>query len=295
MEMMGVIGQVAGAAGSFGGGGGPEPSPITFDATGYANKANDFLDQALGSAIKYSEKYTEKAADKAKLGDEVAQARNAPYKLAGYTGLDHYLDSMAVERPEMGSFVLANALEKQANRVSAMDNMARTAGDISADEASGLFGGWGDQPGLSGNKVTGLPSGNMSEADRVRQQGEMVARINYGKSAYDKGQMDPTYANFMSAAGQMSAPNVGGFQVDSPQAYLEGLAGMSKQLLNEGRYYGGGSIPEAERKAIAAQAREASRAVTDYDAATRYWTPEMGSIARGYQTGLFSAPKWVNV
>jgi hypothetical protein len=114
----------------IGGTGGGQPIDISkylvnFNAADWANTANQYLTSALNQGIAQSEKYNTAAIDASKAyqgqanqamtqGYDMAQALNAPQRLAGYQALDAYQDSLGLARPQAGSFQLASALENQA-------------------------------------------------------------------------------------------------------------------------------------------------------------------------------------
>lgn len=98
---------------------------VNFNAADWANTANSYLTSALNQGIAQSEKYntaainasntaTTQANQAAAQGFDMAQALNAPQRLAGYQALDAYQDSLGLARPSVGSFQLASALENQA-------------------------------------------------------------------------------------------------------------------------------------------------------------------------------------
>lgn len=278
---MGMVGQVAGLAGSFGGGGGGnQASPITFDATGYANKANSFLDEALGSAIDYSEKFTDRAADVARTQEQIAQDRNAPFKLAGMTGLDKYMDSMATSRPEMGSFLVAQALEDETKRNAAMKGLRDVADDIYAKQPNMLsFGGYTDP------YKTVRSAGNPAE---VREKMERM----YPGSQFTEQTV--RLANRNRDSGFQGAGDLG-IQHTGAESYAEKFASVFPQVLQEGRYTGGGVISPEFRDMTQKLLGESNRALSNYDETMRYWTPEKSSIAKGWNTGLFSDAQWRDV
>lgn len=114
----------------IGGTGGGQPIDISkylvnFNAADWANTANNYLTSALNQGIAASNQYNQKAIDSqltaqnqanqaATQGYEVAQALNAPQRLATYGALDSYQDSLGLARPTVGSFQLAQSLENQA-------------------------------------------------------------------------------------------------------------------------------------------------------------------------------------
>lgn len=98
---------------------------VNFNAADWANTANSYLTNALNQGIAQSNQYNQAAinsqltaqnqANKAAAqGYDMAQALNAPQRLAGYQALDAYQDSLGLARPTAGSFQLASALENQA-------------------------------------------------------------------------------------------------------------------------------------------------------------------------------------
>jgi hypothetical protein len=98
---------------------------VNFNSSDWANTANQYLTSALQQGIGQSEKYGQAAVDASKAyqtqanqalnqGFDMAQALNAPQRLAGYQALDAYQDSLGLARPQAGSFQLASALENQA-------------------------------------------------------------------------------------------------------------------------------------------------------------------------------------
>ena len=113
----------------IGGTGGGQPIDISkylvnFNSSDWANKANQYLTNALNQGIAQSSQYNLAAIDAQKAyqaqanqaatqGFDTAQALNAPQRLAGYQALDAYQDSLGLSRPTAGSFQLASALENQ--------------------------------------------------------------------------------------------------------------------------------------------------------------------------------------
>jgi glycine/D-amino acid oxidase-like deaminating enzyme len=98
---------------------------IQFNSAEWAQKANQQLQAALQQGLDYSQNYTQqavkasqdydqKAQQQMQQGFNQAQALNAPQRLAGYTALDSYMDSLGLSRPTAGSFQLASALQNQA-------------------------------------------------------------------------------------------------------------------------------------------------------------------------------------
>lgn len=283
------------AMGMFGGGGG---GSIDFDAREYANQANGMLDKALTNAIQYTEQYTDKAADLAKQGDEVSQARNAPYRLASYNALDKYMESMGLARPEMGAYKLANALERDATRQAAIDELTKAAREVRDIDTSGIVPDWQGHTNptpdaWSGNSI----EGTMTEAERIAHAARNVMRHNNGINPYGS-----TYGPYMQAVGQMTAANPGGLLVDDAAAYLQAMDKIGSATLREGRWYGGGVIPytlesQPEKSVVGIRdmIRKSQDALADYRADTRFWTPEMSSIAKGFNQGLLTPAKWVEV
>lgn len=114
----------------IGGSGGSQPIDISkylvnFNASDWANTANQYLTSALNQGITASNTYNQAAIGAANAaqqqsnkaltqGFDMSQALNAPQRLAGYQALDAYQDSLGLARPNVGSFQLASALENQA-------------------------------------------------------------------------------------------------------------------------------------------------------------------------------------
>lgn len=98
---------------------------VNFNAADWANTANSFLTSALNQGISQSNTYNQKAIDSqlaaqnqanqaSAQGFDIAQALNAPQRLATYGALDAYQDSLGLARPTIGSFQLAQAAANQA-------------------------------------------------------------------------------------------------------------------------------------------------------------------------------------
>lgn len=98
---------------------------VNFNASDWANKANSYLTNALNQGIAQSNKYnqaainsqltTQNQANQAGAqGYDLAQALNAPQRLATYNALDAYQQSLGMATPTVGSFQLASAMENQA-------------------------------------------------------------------------------------------------------------------------------------------------------------------------------------
>lgn len=106
---------------------------VNFNASDWANTANQYLTSALSQGIAQSEKYGQAAIDASKAyqnqadqamtqGYDLAQSLNAPQRMATYQALDAYQDSLGLARPQAGSFQLASAME---NQVRGQPNMAQ--------------------------------------------------------------------------------------------------------------------------------------------------------------------------
>lgn len=98
---------------------------VNFNASDWANTANQYLTSALGQGINASNQYNNAAITAANTaqqqsnqalnqGFDMSQALNAPQRLAGYQALDAYQDSLGLARPQAGSFQLAGAMENAA-------------------------------------------------------------------------------------------------------------------------------------------------------------------------------------
>lgn len=98
---------------------------INFNSSTWANQANKYLQSALDQGLGYSEKYNQAAIDTTKAyqnqanealrgGYDMAQAVQAPQRMAAYNALDRYQDTLGLARPTVGSFQLANSLENMA-------------------------------------------------------------------------------------------------------------------------------------------------------------------------------------
>lgn len=123
---------------------------IDFNASPYANTANDILDSALSEAIPYSEEntqfaiqamqnfYTQSRQDtlqQAALAQNnlrqqyaLANAQLAPIQAAGYNALDQEEDILGLPRFAAGAAAENTALTDQANQQAALQSL-RTAGD----------------------------------------------------------------------------------------------------------------------------------------------------------------------
>lgn len=98
---------------------------INFNSAEWAAEANKQLQAAMQQGLNYSQNYTNQAVkasqdynqaaqQQMQQGFNQSQALNAPQRLATYTALDSYMDSLGLARPTAGSFQLASALENQA-------------------------------------------------------------------------------------------------------------------------------------------------------------------------------------
>lgn len=98
---------------------------VNFNASDWANTANNYLTSALNQGINQSSQYNQAAIDAQKVyqnqanqamnqGFNMSQALNAPQRMATYQALDAYQDSLGLARPTNGSFQLAGAMENQA-------------------------------------------------------------------------------------------------------------------------------------------------------------------------------------
>ena len=98
---------------------------IDYNASNWADVANQQLQNALTQGLQYSKQYSQQAVDALQgaqqqsradmqQGFERGQALTAPQRLAGYTALDTYQDMLGLARPVGGSFQLASGLENLA-------------------------------------------------------------------------------------------------------------------------------------------------------------------------------------
>lgn len=112
-----------------GGGGGTDISKylINFNSSDWANQANSYLQSALTSGTNYAQQYNQAGIDATQAfqnqanqaqqsGYQMAQAVQAPQRLAAYGALDAYQDSLGLARPTEGSFQLASSLENAAKQ-----------------------------------------------------------------------------------------------------------------------------------------------------------------------------------
>lgn len=101
---------------------------VNFNAADWANTANNYLTNALNQGIAQSNQYNQAAINSqlaaqnqanqaATQGFNMAQALNAPQRLATYGALDAYQDTLGLARPVEGSAQLAQGLLSQAQRV----------------------------------------------------------------------------------------------------------------------------------------------------------------------------------
>lgn len=111
---------------SGGSGGGTDLSQylINFNASDWANQANQHLQSALNQGLQYSEKYSQQAVDAMQdynkqsqqqmtQGFQQAQALNAPQRLATYNALDAYQGTLGLPTAQGGSFQLAQGMQNQ--------------------------------------------------------------------------------------------------------------------------------------------------------------------------------------
>ena len=100
---------------------------VNFNSSDWANKANSYIQSALNQGMDYGQTYNQAAIDATKAyqdqanqaqmgGYNMAQAAQAPQRLAAYGALDQYQDMLGLSRPEMGGFQLANSLEQTAKQ-----------------------------------------------------------------------------------------------------------------------------------------------------------------------------------
>lgn len=266
---------------------------IDFNASDWANQANSFLSDALMLGLPYSERFTQEAIDATKdaqkqanaaqeAGYQKAQALDAPQRLAGYNALDSYLDTLSVARPEMGSFKLANALESAAQREKALTDL-------------------------------GIEVGNVQDYQNIRDLGSTVVDPVTGKETYMPG----IYAeNMLKMAKDMKAGNwfpstntsAGYVPLNSlqggylPLSMQRAYGGMSGSLPGQGSnqfQVGSGSLPQVGPMSAMEQTdqtiKDLQGALSDYNRATQYYTPEQGAIASSFNKGLLSTPQWANV
>lgn len=106
---------------------------INFNSADWAKQANSYIQSSLDQGMDYSQKYAQAALDSQKGyqqqanqyqqgGYEMAQALNAPQRMAGYGALDAYQDSLGLARPSVGSFQLASSLENNAKQQAGLQN-----------------------------------------------------------------------------------------------------------------------------------------------------------------------------
>lgn len=250
-----------------------------FDAVPYAAQANKILQQALDLGLPYAENYTaqaiqaqeratEQARNDAEAGYQRAQAVNAPYTLAGYNALDTYLDTLTVARPEMGSYKLATALERSAERDQALDTLRTDVQAVRDKYAGGMHTGIGEFVDKDGNVI---PIGN----ERINNA------VMSGEATYVPG----LYAQ--SGAGLYTDQLANNYYLDfSKQGGMASLNGLPP--LNE--YMPGNR--EYQMRDIQQGLLES---LSKYRADTANFTPEQGQIANSYKQGLLGEAQWKNV
>lgn len=253
-----------------------------FDAMPYAEQANELLDKALGSAIPYSESYTSQAIEAqeyalqtarndAEAAFQRAQGLSAPYRAAGYMALDTYMDTLTLARPEMGSLKLATALESNAKRDAALEQLRLDldkAKDIGlAINAPSTYtdpntGEVIDSPGIEAEKLANITSNMLKQG--------VFPSLNTSKGYIP---MDAYFTGYMTSK-------------------LQRQLGMDP---NTGKQLWGFSAAPTPRE-LTAEAADAYKNVVDrYNQATKYYTPEHGGIAASFQKGLFAPTRWVDV
>lgn len=90
-------------------------------------QAQQYLNQSLEKGIPYAEKYLDlgtgaikqtaaTAREDIAAADVTAQARMQPFAAASYGGLDAYLDTLGIARPQQGSQFVAGELERLARQ-----------------------------------------------------------------------------------------------------------------------------------------------------------------------------------
>ena len=290
-EAIGMVSQVAGLMGSFGGGGeggGGQQSRLGEAATA----SNQILQNALMQALPYSEGFTREAMDELRRSEKQAridqeagfqrmQGLTAPYRAAGYMALDDYLDTLSIARPEMGSLKLATALESAAKREQALGTLANEVERVREYQNIGGIGEVQVDP-VTGQStyMPGLYAENMLDMARDMRSGDWFPSVNAPSG----------YVPLSSAQGGYLPPK-----------YQRRFGGMS------------GSLPGSARNALASQGpfsglppmsaieqtdetiKDLQSALADYGRSTQYYTPEHGTIAASFNKGLFGDPRWVNV
>lgn len=251
---------------------------IDTDVDGAVAKANSYLTDALQMGLPYSERFTQQAIDALNKAQEKAQSQleqgfqrnqalNAPYRLAGYTALDSYMDTLSMARPEMGSYKLATALENTADREAALKELGQDVSDVRKYQNIGDVGEYDE----NGNYVPGLYAENMSAMAK-----NMLANNWFPSQNTSQG-----YVPLKGLQGGYLVPGTYGYG---------GTAGA-----------GTGSIPSASLPPMTASEQtrrtimDLGNAMNDFRQSTQYYTPEQGGIAASFNKGMLGPTQWVNV
>lgn len=263
------------------------------DVDGAVAKANGYLTDALALGLPYSERFnkqaieaqkqaTEQARSDLNTGFERSQALGAPYRLAGYQALDSYMDTLTLARPEMGSFKLATALDNTAKREAALTELGADVSNVQKYNPF-TYGVNPDRDPLASNsgmgdvdRSTGLSSPGVWAENALAASRDMLAH-NWFPTA-NKSQGWTTLNDVTKTGGYLN-----------PEYSAQYSSG------------GGGSIPNASGKPMSANAMlsntvgDLNKALSDYNRATQYYTPEQGSIAASFNKGMLGTPVWRNV
>lgn len=110
----------------------------------FEREAQIYLDQALRTALPYTEFFTQRAIDNMnRMFDisrsdvqkyyELSQAQTAPYREAGFQALDSLQDTLGIARPKSGSSAMYHAMENKAKEDALRRRMAAEATQTARD------------------------------------------------------------------------------------------------------------------------------------------------------------------
>ena len=293
---LGAIGSIAGAFGGGGGGGGGKAQmvdPAFIEAA--RDHSLDFLDQALRSAIPYSEYFTEKAINEQRRQFELsrsdvreyyerAQAQTAPYREAGFQALDTLQDTLGMSRLESGSSAMYHSMENQAKQDAARRQMRMAAAQTAqkmgmpADEAfkfvqTATYGG--NTPGLMREIANyGDPTRRPLDSTKTTQKGLGKGKPIGGKMGMF-GSITGDRADVSGLTNGWTRGNQANYQDITDNSY-SGLLGATSNRFDV--------------SPVAEFTRNAMNIMPDLQAARNNMSSRQSALARLGQTGYSHIP-----